>query len=78
MPNKKIILTALVVSGVLIGISFLFAGPKSPNSNESAKLKKKVAMLEKQIHLMQQGWSGCLQEYEDLMMSCRESCDGKI
>ena len=75
---KNIIVLSLIAAGSLIAISCLFAGPKTPTANEYIKMKKKVLRLERQIGIMQSGWQQCLEDYENLMLSCKESCNGTI
>ena len=59
----------------IMAIGCIFAAQKKPKASYQ-ELERKVRMLERQIGIMQDGWSGCLQEYENLMNDCRKSCDG--
>lgn len=70
----------LIFSLFLIGIVALAfsSQQKNPTAYEYVRLKKKVAMLERQIGIMQDGWSGCLQEYENLMNDCKGACANSL
>ena len=77
---KKIILTGAlttIVFGYIFAAGHIFTALKKPKASYQ-ELERKVRMLERQIGIMQDGWSGCLQEYENLMNDCRSACDGKI
>ena len=69
-----------IIAGLILAtiVGFTFSAQKTPTVNEYIKLKKRIAMLESQIEIMQSGWQGCLNEYERLMLDCKNSCEGKI
>ena len=84
---KKIIFAGILIATTISSYTFAnrFTASAKKVANNMVKpkasyqeLERKVKMLEKQISIMQNGWSSCLQEYEILMGDCQQACDGNI